>query len=68
LFNVRSDIAHRGELLRADEFDAGFSVGGSDDQGDFERGVGRTVRKVLLGWLSTTQSEIPMPPTDPDNS
>jgi hypothetical protein len=52
LFHVRSAIAHRGELLRADEFDAGFNVGGSDDQGDLERGVGRLVRKVLLGWLS----------------
>jgi hypothetical protein len=52
LYSVRSAIAHRGELLRADEFDAGFNVGGKDDQNDLERRVGQTVRKVLLGWLS----------------
>jgi hypothetical protein len=56
LFSVRSAIAHRGELLRADEFDAGFNVGGTDDQSDLERGVGRTVRKVLLGWLSNARN------------
>ncbi len=58
LFRVRSDIVHRGELLRADEFDAGFNVGGSDDQSYLERGVGRTVRKVLLGWLSNPESDV----------
>jgi hypothetical protein len=56
LFHVRSDIAHRGELLRADEFDAGFNVGGSDDQSDHERGVGQTVRKILLGWLEARRA------------
>ena len=55
LYRVRSDIAHRGELLRSDQFDAGFNVGGDDDQADFERGVGRTVRKVLIGWLSSAR-------------
>jgi hypothetical protein len=54
LYLVRSNIAHRGELLRADEFDPGFNVGGHDDQSSLERDVARTVRKILLGWLSCT--------------
>lgn len=52
LFQVRSHIAHRGELLRADESDPGFNLGGNDDQSELERQTGRTVRKILLGWLS----------------
>ena len=51
LYDLRSAIAHRGELLREDEFDPGFTTGGGDSQWEY-RDVGFTfTREVLRGWL-----------------
>lgn len=57
LFNVRSEIAHSGLLLRADEFDAGFHAGGKDNQFDLENDVGMIARQVLLGWISASSGD-----------
>jgi len=51
LYGARSDLAHRGILLRADEFDSGFTWGGKDDQSAMERDTMALVRRVLLRWL-----------------
>jgi len=56
LFAVRSDIAHRGELLRIDEYGTEFNIGGKDEQHNYSYGVGRITRKVLVGWLSNAQT------------
>ncbi len=52
LYDARSDIAHQGRLLRADEFDSGFNLGGKDSQTELEYGVTSLVRSVFLVWLS----------------
>ena len=51
LYKLRSAIAHRGQLLRSDEFDVGFDVGGKDDQYDALYGGTPLARRVLREWL-----------------
>ena len=51
LYGIRSAIAHRGGLLREDEFDSGFSAGGSDSQSDYRDVAFTLTREVLRGWL-----------------
>ncbi len=55
LYAVRSGIAHRGVLLRSDEFDSGFNLGGKDNQWDFYD-LTWLVRRVLLGWFEKRMS------------
>ena len=53
LYGLRSAIAHRGGLLREDEFDSGFTAGGSDSQWDYRDVAFTLTREVLRGWLCT---------------
>lgn len=57
MFEVRSAIAHQGELLRMDEYGTEFNIGGTDAQHNYSYGVGKITRKVLVGWLINTQTE-----------
>ena len=51
LYEARSDIVHRGQLLRSDEFDSGFNLGGKDNQQSLASAVTTTVRTILVRWL-----------------
>jgi len=51
LYGIRSAIAHRGGLLRDDEFDSGFTAGGSDSQWDYRDVAFTLTRDVLRSWL-----------------
>lgn len=51
LYEARSDIVHRGQLLRSDEFDSGFNLGGKDNQQSLAYAVTTTVRTILVRWL-----------------
>ncbi len=57
MFQIRSAIAHQGDLLRMDEYGTEFNVGGTDAQHNYSYGVAKTTRKVLVGWLASTQTE-----------
>ena len=57
MFQIRSAIAHQGDLLRMDEYGTEFNVGGTDAQHSYSYGVAQITRKVLLGWLASTQYE-----------
>ena len=51
MYAVRSNVAHRGALLRADLFDTGFHAGGEDEQMFFSMDASRTTRGVIVNWL-----------------
>ena len=51
LYELRSGTAHRLELLRADEYDSGFSAGGRDSEHELSRGIFAFTRQVLRNWL-----------------
>ena len=53
LYDFRSGISHSGRLLRKEFFDAGFNIGGKDEQMLFGIDVPRLARGAIVNWLRT---------------
>ena len=57
MYDHRSSVAHRGDLLRDDLFDSGFNVGGKDEQMIFRITASKVTRIAIVRWFVSQNLE-----------